>query len=37
MDRDKAPSKRSVLIDGGGVPLSVVVAGDNVHDTKLRS
>ena len=28
-------SKRSVLVDGSGVPLSVLVAGANVHDTKL--
>lgn len=34
MDRGKAGSKRSLLVDGGG-PLSVVVAGANVHDTKL--
>ena len=34
-DRGKAGSKRSVLADGGDGPLSVVVAGANVHDTKL--
>ena len=34
-DRGKAGSKRSILVDGGGGPLSVVVAGANVHDTKL--
>ena len=34
-DRGKAGSKRSVLVDGCGGPLSVVVAGANVHDTKL--
>ena len=34
-DGGKAGSKRSVLVDGGGGPLSVVVAGANVHDTKL--
>ena len=34
-DRGKAGSKRSVLVDGSGGPLSVVVAGANVHDTKL--
>ena len=34
-DRAKAGSKRSVLVDGSGGPLSVVVAGANVHDTKL--
>ena len=31
----KAGSKRIVLFDGRGGPLSVVVAGANVHDTKL--
>ena len=34
-DRGKAGSKRSVLVDGSGGPLSVVVAGANVHGTKL--
>ena len=34
-DRAKAGSKRSVLVDGDGGPLSVVVAGANVHDTML--
>ena len=34
-DRGKAGSKRSVLVDGAGGPLSVVVAGANVHATKL--
>ena len=34
-DRAKAGSKPSVLVDGSGGPLSVVVAGANVHDTKL--
>ena len=34
-DRGKADSKQSVLIDGRGGPLSMVVAGANVHDTKL--
>ena len=34
-DRGKAGSKKSVLVDGDGGPLSVVVAGANVHDTKL--
>jgi putative transposase len=27
--------KRSILVEAGGGPLSVVVAGANVHDTKL--
>ena len=31
----KAGSKKSILVDGAGGPLSVVVAGANVHDTKL--
>jgi len=34
-DRAKNGIKRSILVDGGGGPLSVVVAGANVHDTKL--
>ena len=34
-DRGKAGSKRSILVDGNGGPLSAVVAGANVHDTKL--
>ena len=34
-DRGKAGSKRSILVDRGGGPLSLVVAGANVHDTKL--
>jgi putative transposase len=34
-DRAKNGTKRSILVDGGGGPLSVVVAGANVHDTKL--
>jgi putative transposase len=34
-DRAKNGTKRSILVDAGGGPLSVVVAGANVHDTKL--
>ena len=34
-DRGKAGSKKSLLFEGAGGPLSVVVAGANVHDTKL--
>ena len=34
-DRGKAGSKRSLLVDGDGGPLSQVVAGANIHDTKL--
>ena len=34
-DRGKAGTKRSLLVEAKGGPLSVVVAGANVHDTKL--
>ena len=34
-DRAKTGTKRSLLTDGEGVPLSVVVAGANVNDFKL--
>ena len=34
-DRGKSGTKRSVLVDGDGGPLSVVVAGANVNDHKL--
>jgi putative transposase len=34
-DRGKLGVKRSVLIDGRGVPLGVAVDGANVHDQKL--
>ena len=34
-DRGKAGSKKSILVDAAGGPLSVAVAGANVHDTKL--
>jgi len=34
-DRAKNGVKKSVMTDGGGGPISVVVAGANVHDTKL--
>ena len=34
-DRGKAGSKRSILVDARGGPLSLVVAGANVHDTRL--
>lgn len=34
-DRGKAGTKRSLLVEGRGGPLSIVVAGANVHDTKL--
>ncbi len=35
MDWGKAGSKRSLLVEADGGPLSVIVAGANVHDTKL--
>jgi len=34
-DRGKAGTKRSLWVEGRGGPLSVVIAGANVHDTKL--
>ena len=34
-DRGKNGSKRSVIVEADGGPLGVVVAGANVHDTKL--
>ena len=34
-DRGKPGSKRSILVDGDGGPLSIVLSGANVHDTKL--
>lgn len=34
-DRAKNGVKRSLLVEGGGGPLGVVVAPANVHDTKL--
>ena len=34
-DRGKAGTKKSVLVDAEGGSPSVVVAGANVHDTKL--
>ena len=34
-DRGKAGTKRSLLVDGEGGPLGIVVAGANVHDAKL--
>jgi putative transposase len=36
-DRGKLGVKRSVLVDGQGVPLAVAVDGANVHDQKLLS
>jgi len=34
-DRGKLGSKRSVLVDGRGVPLSCEIAGANTHDAKI--
>jgi len=35
VDRGKQGTKRSVLVDGNGIPLGVVVAGANRHDSPL--
>ena len=34
-DRGQAGSKRSLLVEAAGGPLSVIVAGANVHDTNF--
>jgi transposase len=34
-DRGKKGRKRSLLVDGRGLPLSIAVSGANVHDSKL--
>ena len=34
-DRAKSGTKRSILVDGKGVPLGVSVDGDNRHDMKM--
>ena len=34
-DRGKKGTKKSVVVDGEGGPLGAVIAGANVHDTKL--
>lgn len=34
-DRGKSGTKRSVLTDGGGIPIGAAVGGANVHDKKL--
>jgi transposase len=34
-DRAKKGTSRSVITDGSGVPLGLITAGANVHDTKL--
>ena len=36
-DRGKQGTKRSILVDAEGGPRGIVVAGANVHDTKLLS
>lgn len=35
-DRGKGGTKRSMRVDGAGVPLSIVVAGANTHDSQLN-
>ena len=34
-DRGKSGTKKSLLVDGAGEPLGVVITGANVHDSKL--
>jgi putative transposase len=34
-DRGKRGSKRSLLTDGAGIPLAIVVEGANRHDVRL--
>lgn len=34
-DRGKSGTKHSVIVEGGGWPLGVALAGANVHDTKM--
>jgi putative transposase len=36
-DRGKQGTKRSLLTDGAGIPLALVVDGANRHDVRLRS
>ena len=36
-DRGKIGTKRSVLTDGGGVPIGLAVAGANRHDFKMAA
>ena len=35
VDRGKQGLKRSTMVDGGGIPLGIVSAGANRHDSKL--
>jgi hypothetical protein len=37
VDRAKSGTKRSILVDGKGVPLSVTVDSANRHDMKLTN
>ena len=34
-DRGKSGTKRSLLVDGNGIPLAIVLDGANRHDMKL--
>jgi putative transposase len=34
-DRGKSGTKRSLLTDGGGVPLAIAVSGASTHDMRL--
>lgn len=34
-DRAKLGTKRSIIVDGKGIPISLVVKGANVHDSKI--
>jgi putative transposase len=34
-DRAKSGTKRSILVEGNGIPLAVTVAGANRHDMKM--
>jgi putative transposase len=36
-DRSKSGTKRSILVDGNGVPLSVSVDAANRHDMKMMT
>ncbi len=35
VDRGRPGSKRHLLVDGDGLPLSVILTGANVHDSKV--
>lgn len=34
-DRAKSGTKRSILVDGDGIPLGLIVDGANIHDMKM--